>query len=94
MFESFLLSGILAPGSVWTSEVEEGSSYGREILDKATVEINKAYEGLYVSLVLQGRLIADSSDFHRVHCNFVLRNDQSEVLNLPLVKLTFLWAEE
>jgi len=36
------------------------------------VEINKAYEGLYISLVLRGGSIADSGDFHRVHHNFVL----------------------
>ena len=57
------------------SEVEERSSYGREILDKATVEINKAYESLHVSLVFQGGPITDSSDFHWVYCNFVLRDD-------------------
>jgi len=54
------------------SEIEEGSSYGREVLDKATVEINEAYEGLYVSPVLQDRPFVDSSDFHRVYRNFVL----------------------
>jgi len=61
MFESFLLSGIPAPGSVGTSEVKERFSYSQEILDKVTVEINKAYEGLYVSPVLQSGLIADLS---------------------------------
>jgi len=76
------------------SEVEERSSYSREILDKATVEINEVYKGLYVSLVLQSGPITDSSDFHGVYRNFVLQNDQSKVLDLPLVKLTFLWAEE
>jgi len=76
------------------SEVEEESSYGREVLNKATVEINKAYEGLYISLVLRGRPIADSGDFYKVHRNFVLQNDQSKVLDLPLVELTFLWAKE
>jgi len=94
MFESFLLSGIPALGSVGTSEVKEGSSYGREVLDKRTVEINEAYEGLYISPVLWDRPIADSGNFHRVYHNFVLRNDQSKVLDLHLVELTFLRAEE
>ena len=43
------------------SEVKEGSSYGREISDKAMVEVNKAYESLHVSLVLwvgQSRTLA------------------------------------
>jgi len=93
-FESFLFFGIPVLGFVGTSEVEERSSYGREILDKAMVEINEAYESLHVSLVLWDGPIMDSSDFHRVHHNFVLQNDQSKVFNLPLVELTFLQAEE
>ena len=76
------------------SEVEERSSYGWEILDKAMVEINEVYKGLYVSSVLRDGQIVDSGNFHRVHRNFVLRNDQSEILDLPPVELTFLWAEE
>ena len=94
MFESFLLSGIPAPGSVGTSEVEEGSSYGQEVLDKAMVEINKACEGLYISPVLWGGPITDSGNFYGVYCNFIFRNDQFEVLDLPLVELTFLQTEE
>jgi len=58
------------------------------------LEINEAYKGLYISLVLQSGPIMDSGDFHGVHCNLVHRNDQSKVFNLPLVKLIFLWAEE
>jgi len=37
------------------SEVKEGSGYGQEILNKATVEINKVYESLHVSPVFWGR---------------------------------------
>ena len=35
------------------SEVKEGSGYGWEILDEAMVEVEKAYESLHISLVLQ-----------------------------------------
>ena len=79
---------------IGSSEVEEGLSYGRKVLDEATVEVNKAYEGLYVSPVLWSGLLADSGNFNRVHCDLVLRNDQPEVFNLLLVELTFLWTEE
>ena len=34
-------------------EVEEGSGYGREISDKAMVEVDEAYESLHVSPVLR-----------------------------------------
>ena len=76
------------------SEVEEGSGNGWEILDKTTVEVNEAYESLYISPVLRDRPIADSGNFNRVHLNLVLRDDQSEVLNLLLIELTLLWVEE
>ena len=79
---------------IGSSEVEEGSSYGREVLDEATVEVNKAYEGLHVSPVFWGGLLADSGNFNRVHRDLVLQNDQPEVFNLLLVELTFLWTEE
>ena len=36
------------------SEVKEGLSYSREVLDEAMVEVNEAYEGLHVSPVLWG----------------------------------------
>ena len=75
-------------------EVEEGSGYGREILDKVTVEIDEAYESLHVSLVLWGGPIADSGDFNWVHRNFVFRDDQSEVFNLLPMELALLWTEE
>ena len=79
---------------VGTCEVEEGSGYGREISDKATVEVDEAYESLHVSPVLQGRPIADSGDFNWVHRNLVFRDDQSEVFDLLLMELTLLRAEE
>jgi len=76
------------------SEVEEGSGYGWEISDKSTVEVNKAYKGLHVSLVLRGRPLVDSSDFNRVHRYLVLQDDQFKVLNLLPMELTLLWMEE
>jgi len=74
-------------------EVEEGSSYGREISDKVMVEVDEAYESLHVSLVLQSRPIADSSDFNWVYRNLVFQDDQSEVFNLLPIELTLFWAE-
>jgi len=72
MFEGFLFLGIPVLGMIGLSEVEEGSSYGREVLDEVTVEVNKAYEGLHVSPALRGGPLADSGNFNRVHHNFVL----------------------
>ena len=75
-------------------EVKEGSSYSREVLDEAMVEVNEAYESLYISSVLWNRPLTDSGDFNRVHRNFVLQDDQSEVFNLLSVEFTFLRIEE
>jgi len=36
------------------------------------VEVNKAYESLHVSLVLQSRPLMDSGNFNKVHCYLVL----------------------
>ena len=57
------------------SEIEEGSGYSWEISDEAVVEVNKAYKSLHVSPVLQGKPIADSGNFNRVHLNLVLWDD-------------------
>ena len=55
-----------------SSEVKERLSYGREVLDEATVEVNEAYKGLHISPVLQGGPLADSGNFNRVHRDLVL----------------------
>jgi len=52
MFEGFLFLGTPVPGVIGSSEVKKRSSYGREVLDEATVEVNEAYEGLHISSVL------------------------------------------
>ena len=94
MFEGFLFLGTLVPGLVGASEVEEGSSYGREVLNEVMVEVDETYESLYISLVFQDGPLVDSGNLNRVHHNLVLRDDQSEVFNLLLVEFTFLWMEE
>ena len=58
------------------------------------VEVNEAYEGLHISPVLQDGPLVDSSNLNRVHLNLVFRDDQSEVLDLPLIELALLQAEE
>jgi len=58
------------------------------------VEVNEVYKGLHISLVLQDRPFVDFGNFNRVHCNLILRNDQSEVFNLLPVELALLRTEE
>ena len=59
-----------------------------------TVEVNKAYESLHISPVLWDEPIADSGNLNRVYLDLVLRDDQSEVVNLPPMEFTLLWVEE
>jgi len=47
-----------------------------------------------LDVLLQGGLIADSSNFNRVHLDLVLQDDQSEVLNLLPMELTLLWVKK
>jgi len=76
------------------SEVKEGLSYGREVLNEAMVEVDETYESLYISPVLQDGPLADSGDLNRVYRNLVLRDDQSQVFNPLPVEFTFLQMEE
>jgi len=94
MFEGFLLLGTPVPGLIRVSEVKERLSYGQEVLDKVTVEVNEAYESLHISPVLWNGLLMDSGDFNRVHHNLVLQDDQSEVFNLLPVELALLRTEK
>ena len=94
MFEGFLFLGTPVPGLVGASEVEEGSSYGRKVLNKATVEVDETYESLYISPVLQDGPLVDSGNLNRVYHNLVLRDDQFQIFNLLPVEFTFLQIEE
>src|SRR5258705_4681525 len=63
-------------------------------MDELPIEVYKAKEGLDLLYLCQGRPFCDSADLCWVHGDMVLRDDQSEVLNLLLLKLTFLWLEK
>jgi len=65
----------LVPGLIGASEIEEGLSYGREVLNEATVEVDETYKSLYISSVLWDGLLVNSSDFNRVYHNLVLQDD-------------------
>jgi len=75
MFEGFLFLSTPVPGLIRAREVEEGSSYGREVLNEVTVEVDEPYESLYISPVLWDELLVDSGDFNRIHRNLVLQDD-------------------
>jgi len=58
------------------------------------IEVHKAKEGLDLLYLCQGRPFCDSTDLCQIHGDMVFQDDQSKVLNLLLLKLTFLWLEK
>ncbi len=63
-------------------------------MDKLSIEVHKAKEGLDLLDLHWGWPLCDPVDFCQIHGNMVFQDDQSKVLNLPLLKLTFLWLEK
>jgi len=50
-------------------------SFGREIPDEPSVEVDEAQESLDVCLVFWSRPLSDSRNLDRIHGNFVFRDD-------------------
>jgi hypothetical protein len=65
----------------------------REVRDEASVEIDEVDEGLYLLFVGRRRPVRYSGNLHWVHFHLVMRDDDAEVLDLGLFKLTFLRSE-
>jgi len=92
--ESLLLGWAPGPSLGFVGECIEGVSDIGEVTDKLLIEVHKAKEGLDLLDLYWGWPLHDPMDFHQIHGNMVFRDDQSKVLNLPLLKLTFLWLEK
>src|SRR5258707_5641564 len=63
-------------------------------MDKLPIEVHKAKEGLDLLDLCWGRPLHNSADLCWIHSNMVFQDDQSEVFDLPLLKLAFLWLEK
>src|SRR5260221_13706856 len=57
-------------------------------------EVHKAKEGLDLLDLHWGQPLCNSVDLHQIHSNMVFQDDQSEVFNLLLLELAFLWLEK
>ena len=64
-----------------------------EVTDELPIEVHKAKEGLDLLDLSWGWPFRDSTDLCWIHSHMVFRDDQSEVFNLLLLKLAFLWLE-
>src|SRR5260221_7204221 len=65
-----------------------------EVTDELPIEVHKAKEGLDLLYLCWGRPFCDSMDICWIHGDMVFRDDQSKVLNLLSLELTFLWLEK
>src|SRR5258705_12687739 len=63
-------------------------------MDKLPIEVHKGKEGLDLLDLCWGQPLHNSVDLCRIHGNMVFQDDQSEVFNLLLLKLAFLWLEK
>src|SRR5260221_8933133 len=63
-------------------------------MDKLLIEVHKAKEGLDLLDLHWGQPLHNSADLHQIHSNMVFRDDQSEVFDLLLLELAFLWLEK
>src|SRR5258708_34908599 len=76
------------------SECVEGAGNIREVMDKLLIEVHKAKEGLDLLDLHWGWPFCNSMDLCQIHSDMVFQDDQSEVFNLLLLKLAFLWLDE
>src|SRR5438445_2972422 len=93
IFEGRVLGCFPAPSGVVPSQVEEGAGVFRKAFDKALVEVGKAEKGLHLLLVCRSGPFSDTSNLDGVHCDGVVRDDHSEVLNSGFLKLAFIRLE-
>ena len=71
-------------------EVMKGLSDLREAFDEASVEVEKANEGLTFLQVLWNWPLYYSGDLRWIHSYLVVRDDEAQVFDARLLKLTFL----
>src|SRR5260221_62382 len=63
-------------------------------MDKLLIEVHKAKEGLDLLDLHWGQPLCNSADLCWIHSNMVFQDDQSEVFDLLLLELAFLWLEK
>jgi hypothetical protein len=65
----------------------------REVLYKATIEVNKSDELLYFLLRMRYRPLHDSFCFHWVHLHLSFRNNEAEVFDEGYFEVAFVRVE-
>jgi hypothetical protein len=91
--ESGLLSGAPYKGYILLGEVMKRLAYLGEVFNKTSVEISEPDEASNFFELHRWCPILDGLYFNWVHGNFAGADDQSEVVNVRLLKLTLLGSE-
>jgi hypothetical protein len=84
------LSGAPYEGHILLGEVVKRPAYLGKVLDEASVEIGKPDETPNFFEFCEWCPILDGLYFDRVYGNFAGADDQSKVVDMGLLKLTFL----
>src|SRR5258708_13173883 len=92
--ESLLFGWAPGPLLGFVGECIEGASDIGEVADKLLIEVHKAKGGLDLLDLHWGWPLCDPTDLCWIHGSTVFQDDQSEVLNLLLLELTFLQLEK
>ena len=82
-----------APTGIVLGQVEERAGVLREVSDELSVEVGESEEGLHFLFIRRSGPLGNPSDLDWVHCDGVVRDDHSEVLDRGLLKLTLVGTE-
>jgi len=81
------------PTGIISGQVEERAGVFREVSDELSVEVGESEEGLYFLLTRRSRPLGNASDLDWIHCDGVMRDDHSEVLDCGFLELAFVRTE-
>jgi hypothetical protein len=93
VFHDSLLSGAPYKGHILLGKVVKWPAYLEEVLDKASVEIGKPNETPDFFEFYEWCPISDGLYLDQVYGNFARTDDQSEVVNVGLLKFALLGSE-
>jgi hypothetical protein len=82
-----------APFGIILSEVEQWAGYLRESLNKMSVEVGKAQEGLYFLFTIWCWPFCNPCNLYWVHFRLSVRDDEAQVFDLGLCKLALVVLE-
>jgi len=81
------------PTRIVLGQVEEQVGVFQEVSDEPLVEVGEFEEGLHFLLVRQSGPLGNASDLDWVHCDGVVRDDYSEVLDCGFLEFAFVGTE-